>query len=646
MVAARSRESADERGTPRGRAGVRGRPPERADPRWYAAPRTGAVLVALAAVAVYANTLGNGFVYDDLHQVLEDPRIRGLSGLDDIFGSGVWSFKWGPSSYYRPMMQLSYLLTYQVAGLTPWVFHLVNVLLHAGASLVLYLLALRVLESRPRVSAPDTAAPGGGGAALPGASVSVAPCSVGTAVSGALVAGLVFAVHPLHTEPVAWIAAVGDLELALFGLLTVRLYLRALDGGRSAYGGALGCYALALLSKEPAAAFPAILLAVDLLWSRGGRRSWRGAAIRVAPFVLLAVAYLVVRRLVLGAVAPEGLHGEVGAASAWMTAIQYLGHYLVSCVWPFPLNALYEFRPVLSPSDPRLLPAVLVCGAVVAAVVLLRRDRRVVLAALLFAVPLAPALYVPGLGAGGLAERYVYLPLAGFALAAGIGWMAVLRRSGRGAGSADAGLRLVGVVAAPVLALLLAAAVASAARNTVWKDEETLWADTVRKSPGSAIAHEFLGYGYFAHGKLEEAVAEGRKAIALDPGRSTARINLGGALLALGRYDQAAAEYRGALERGSTMLEARVGLGLALVHLGSYAEARHHLESAVAMDPGYATVHDALGVACANLGDFRAAEAAFAEAVALDPDTPGYAEHLETARRDLARTWGAGGQQP
>jgi tetratricopeptide (TPR) repeat protein len=223
----------------------------------------------------------------------------------------------------------------------------------------------------------------------------------------------------------------------------------------------------------------------------------------------------------------------------------------------------------------------------------------------------------------------MYLPLAGFSLGAGVVWMAARRRWGRTV-----------IVPLSLGLLLAAAATASVSRNAVWKDEETLWADTILKSPGSAIAHEFLGYGYFLNGKLEEAIAESRTALELDPRRKTARINLGATLLALGRYQQAAAEYRTALEQGSTMLEARVGLGLALVNLGSYAEARHHLESAIAMNPGYATVHDALGVACANLGDFRAAEAAFAEAVALDPGTQGYRDHLETARRDRTRTQG------
>ena len=257
---------------------------------WWSRPRAGAVLVVLAAVAVYANTLRNGFVYDDLHQVLEDPRIRGLGGLSDIFSSGVWSFKWGPSSYYRPMMQLSYLLTYQVAELSPWAYHLVNTLLHAGATLALYALGLRVLADQRRA-----------------------------ALAAATVAALVFAVHPLHTEPVAWIAAVGDLQLALYGLLSILLYLRALDGRRWAHVGALACYALALLSKEPAVVLPAILLAVDLLWSR--QRSLRDAVIRLTPFALLTVGYFVVRTVVLGGVAP----GSAPGASPSVTC---------TCRWP------------------------------------------------------------------------------------------------------------------------------------------------------------------------------------------------------------------------------------------------------------------------------------------------------------------------
>jgi len=573
------------------------------DQGWWSRPIVGVVLVALAAFAVFANTLGNEFVYDDLHQIVENPRIRSLDSLPEIFTSDPWSFKFGTSSYYRPMLHLSYLLTYQAAGLSPRAFHLVNVLWHVCASLILYALALRVFDD-------DTT----------------------TATSAATVAALVFAVHPVQTEPVAWLAAVGDVQVALFGLLTVLLYLLALDGRRSAYGGALVSYALALLSKEPAAVFPAILLGVDLLWSRP--RSLGGAMIRLAPFALITVVYLVVRTAILGEVAPPGMHGEVGPASAWMTALYYFGHYIVSCVWPFPQTALYEFRPVTSLSDPRLLISVLISSAVVAGVVLLRRNRRVLLAALLFAVPLVPALYIPGIGAGGLAERYLYLPMAGFSLAVGTAWTAIRTRSRR-------------TVFAPLLLglLLVAAGAASVSRNAVWKDAETLWTDTVLKSPGSAIAHEHLGYALYRKGKLDEAIAESRKSLQLDPKRTNARINLGAIYLAQGRHERAAIEYRTALEQGATRLEAHVGLGLALVSLGSYAEAKHHLQTAIAMNPAYAAVHDALGVACANLGDYHEAEAAFAEAVALDPATEGYRDHLEAARRDRIRVQGQAPEQ-
>src|SRR5208337_4669070 len=135
----------------------------------------------------YLNILFNGFVHDDDYQIVQNPYVRSFQYLKEIFTAGVWSFQ-GPavSNYYRPMMTLGYLITYKIFGLRPYGFHLVSLLLHALVVCLVFALTRRLTVDS----------------------------------WWAFVAGACFALHPIHTESVAWIAAVTDLELTFFYLLT------------------------------------------------------------------------------------------------------------------------------------------------------------------------------------------------------------------------------------------------------------------------------------------------------------------------------------------------------------------------------------------------------------------------------------------
>ncbi len=141
------------------------------------------LVLLLLAVLPYLNTLFNNFVYDDYYQVLNNPYVHSFHYLREILTTSVWSFQGaqGISNYYRPLMTLGYLLTYHIAGPIPFSFHLVNLVLEASAVWLVYSI-LRQLSGEPV----------------------------------ALIAAGLFALHPIHTEPVAWIAAVTDLQLAVF----------------------------------------------------------------------------------------------------------------------------------------------------------------------------------------------------------------------------------------------------------------------------------------------------------------------------------------------------------------------------------------------------------------------------------------------
>ena len=282
------------------------------------------MLVAAAAAAVYTNTLVNGLHVDDQYQIVTNPWIRSLGNLPTIFASGVWDFDGRVSSYYRPMMYLLYSLVYAVAGTAPWAYHLLNVLLHAGAATLVFCIA-RALLGAHGSRHPWWRAP-------------------------AFLTGLLFAVHPIHSEPVAWAAGVVELSYSFFYLLA--FYLVIHGGGRSRYVlMALLAYAAALLSKEPAITLPVVAL---VYWSlhEGRQLGVQGLARRMAPWVIVSAAYLTVRSLVLGSVAPQTSTISLSPGEHVLTASALLGRLLRAQVFPAELNFWHVFAPVEASGRP------------------------------------------------------------------------------------------------------------------------------------------------------------------------------------------------------------------------------------------------------------------------------------------------------
>jgi hypothetical protein len=231
--------------------------------------------LAVATALPYLNTLGNGFVSDDDTQVLQNPYIRNFRYLAKIFTTQATSYLPGSPNFYRPLMNVGYLLCYQVFGPRAFGYHLANVLLHAVVVCAVFLLTKRMLQNR----------------------------------NLALMAAGLFAIHPIHSEAVAWVAASPDLELNLFYLLTFWLFLEgAQGGGRSAYFARLplaGSFVLALFCKEQAVTLP-VLATVYEHFYRADREETRPTrkVCRYAVLWLLTVAYVLFRVRVLGGTEP------------------------------------------------------------------------------------------------------------------------------------------------------------------------------------------------------------------------------------------------------------------------------------------------------------------------------------------------------
>ncbi len=295
---------------------------------------------------------------------------------------------------------------------------------------------------------------------------------------------VLFAVHPIHTEAVAWISAVTDLSYTFFCLLSFYLYLRSENRFNTGYYLSVVAFFIGTLCKEPALTLPGLLIAYDLLLNK------KKAALpfivkRYALFALAASAYMSIRFYALGWISSKQ-HGEYG----------YFGNlfiifatYLKKLIMPTSLKFIYLFKPVHSLLEVNALTSALLTVLVAALFYFTyKKDRLALFCLLTIVVPLLPCLYLPAItGQSVLGERYLYLPSVGFIMLITL-TMARLANSGR---------RI--AVASVFLALVALYSTGTVLRNADWKDDYSLWTAELKKSPGSDVARDNLLLAAGAH---------------------------------------------------------------------------------------------------------------------------------------------------
>lgn len=561
---------------------------------WGAIP-TGLV-VAAAAFAVHLPALFGEFVYDDMTQVLQNRWIRDLGHLGEIFRGSVWSFQAasGVSNYYRPAMHVIYALEYQLFGLKPWGFHLVNLFLHAGVSVLVLLLVRRLFADLGGRDSGD-----GSGFLTP-----------------AFAAALLFATHPVNTEAIAWVAAVPELSFTLFGLLAFLSFRRSEGGWGRFYWLSVGLFFAATLCKETAFVLPALLALYEILVRKPPALGLLGRLLaRLVPFGAAGAVTLALRLHALSGFAPEKRWPELSTLQCALNATTLFAKYLLALVLPVGLNAFHVLHPVRSPLEPLAAAGLLGTAAFLAASAFAwRRSRLAFFGLLVIAVPLFPVLYIRVVGENAFAERYLYLPSIGFALLAALLLFAIGRERARFAILAT-------------VALLFAAG--SFARTLVWKDNFALFADTAAKSPDHFQSQASFANALYEKGEVDAAIQRYRLAIALDPGQCTPRQNLATAYLRKGLVDEAIAELTHPAVRNAGDPEAAAKLAFAYTAKGWLAAAVTQYEEALRLDPKAAEVHNNLGVTLCRMGlNGRSAEH-FAAALALEPGNRRYAENLK-----------------
>jgi lipoprotein NlpI len=475
------------------------------------------LVIMAVSFAVYFNVLYNGFVYDDNHEVLDNSWIRDVQHLPDMFSKNSWYFQGEASNYYRPFKHIFYMVAYYIFGLKPWGFHLVNVLFHSANSLLVFIIAARLLKERD------------------------AHCiSTHTQLSQAVfsapfIAAILFATHPIHTEAVAWVSAGVEVSYTFFCLLSLYFYMKDKDtGGIYGYLLSLMSFSFALLCKETALIMPIVLVAYDFAFPRQGERIIANAK-KYVPFFLISGAYLVVRVNILSGLAPLQSHIYHNTYQMLINVFPLFAVYLEKLLVPINLHLFSVIHPIDSPLEALgifcLIIGVVYLGFIVVAY---RKNRVAFFCLAVLLIPLLPAFYIPAIVMNySLAERYLYLPSVGFVILAGMLFVWMKRKMPR--------YSLAVMIAVSVLTGLYS--FQTITRNKVWENDLTLFTDTVAKSPAAAMPLNGLGFALVGSGKYDEAIECFNKAIDMSPSPSKIYYNRGVAFYKKGLFEKAIADF-------------------------------------------------------------------------------------------------------
>jgi protein O-mannosyl-transferase len=528
------------------------------------------LLLIAVNIVVYLPVLGYGFVnFDDPQYVYENPVVsRGLTW------SGVrWAFTTKHDGNWFPLTWLSHLIDVQMYGVNAGGHHFTNLILHIATTLILF----RVLKT-----------------------------TTGASSQSAFVA-VMFAIHPLQMESVAWIAERKNVLSTLFWILTIGAYASyARQPRRTRYIVVLCLFALGLMTKPMLVTLPFTLLLFDI-WPLKRKFTLRLIWEKLPMFGLAIASCILTLAVQKRAIIPlEVLPFNLRLANAVLSYVRYIGKMF----WPARLGVFYTY-PAAIPTAQAAGAFLILIAASITAFLLVRNHPYLLVGWLWCLGTLTPVIGLVQVGNQAMADRYAYVPLIGILIM--VAWGAP-QIPGMSQLSENA------MLICAVVCVALCATVAHG-QAQVWAGSTDLWEHALEVSPGNHFALTNLADAYAKQGRTDEAIARYRQALRIKPDAAQPHYNLANVLANRGRLDEAVEHYTEALRLRPNDAAAHNNLANALAQQGRAREAAEHFSAALEINPD-PLVHYNLAIILERLGQRAEAVQHLEAALRLEPDLP------------------------
>jgi len=546
------------------------------------------ILIVIPWIA-YFNTLNNDFVFDDLPLIQSNKTLPSLKNIDNIIS--LITQKGG----YRPIRALSYVIDYHLSKLNPLSYHISNIFYHTINILLVYLITLSLLGNRVT----------------------------------AFLAALLFAVHPVHTDSVSYIAGRRDILFTLFYFIGFYTFIKYRRTHRCVFMFlSITAYLLSIGSKEMGVTLPAIFLIYDLINDlsketkefklnlikeliKSLKKIWIQHKYLYIIFFMGALAFIYYKAFINSPSYQKEYYGN-SLLITFLTVAKIIVHYIKLLVFPVNLVADYSYNAFpLATSFFEWTTLYSILMLLVIILLLLRellKNNWLAFGGIWFFITLLPVCHIiPHHEL--LAEHYLYLPSYGFCLIVAIPLTTLLK---------DKRFSSFIVTSFTVIILLFSLRIID--RNRDWKDGITLWRKTVRTVPRCARAQNNLGAEYLKAGKYKEAITHLEAALDIKPAYAEAYNNLGLAYKERGLYDHAIKSFARAIKFRKGNFEALNNMANTYERKGDYDIAIRLFKHILKKRPSHVNAHNNLGIVYQQKGELELAKEYFIKALQIDPD--------------------------
>jgi tetratricopeptide (TPR) repeat protein len=489
-------------------------------------------IIVLISCFVYLPVLQNGFVWDDDFYIRNNPLIHSIN-LKEIFSQNVLG-------NYHPLTILALAIEYHFFGLNETGYHAVNLLLHL-LNVILVFYAVFLLTDKAGI---------------------------------ALVASLLFGIHPMHVESVAWVSELKDLLYTFFFLASYILYLKYLkDLQKKFYVFALFLFAVSLLSKAMAASLPVVMMLTDYF---KGRKINKKTVIEKAPFFLLAISFGVVAVIAQKSTGALQDFEDFTFIQSIVLACYAFINYLYKLILPLNLSAYYPY-PVKSGGN---IPIqyytylILFAGLVLSVFYSIRFNKKIFFGVGFFAITVFLVLQLLPVGGAIMADRYSYIPSIGIFYLAGEGFNLLWGKK----------IKLIAVILLSAFTIFYS--VRTYTRCEVWKNGMTLWTDVLNQNQ---ISYAYYNRGIFlmTENRTDEAMDDFSKAIEINLKYTQAYVNRGVIYMNEKKYDLALDDFNAAIQLDPNLAEAYYNRGIVSVNINNNDQAMSDFSKTIQLQPDY-----------------------------------------------------------